>query len=91
MAPAQPRLARSRGALITGLIVGVMRTLLSKGANWFGFCYVELFCNMPLLVLARGAYFHPKHNMSLCAVHTETDIAAALEAAEHGLATVAAL
>ena len=27
-----------------------MRTLLSKGANWFGFCYVEFFCNMPLLV-----------------------------------------
>jgi len=42
-------------------------------------------------MLARGAYFHPKHNMFLCAVHTETDIAAALEAAEHGLATVAAL
>jgi glutamate/aspartate transport system permease protein len=37
-------------ALVTGSIVGVMRTLPSKGANWFGFCYVEFFRNMPLLV-----------------------------------------
>ena len=37
-------------ALITGSIVGVMRTLPSKGANWFGFAYVEFFRNMPLLV-----------------------------------------
>ncbi|UWU90945.1 aminotransferase class III-fold pyridoxal phosphate-dependent enzyme [Bradyrhizobium sp. CB1015] len=42
-------------------------------------------------MLARGVYFHPKHNMFLCAAHTEADIAAALEAAEHGFATVAAL
>ena len=37
-------------ALITGSIVGVLRTLPSKGANWFGFAYVEFFRNMPLLV-----------------------------------------
>jgi glutamate/aspartate transport system permease protein len=37
-------------ALIAGSIVGVMRTLPSKAASWFGFAYVELFRNMPLLV-----------------------------------------
>ena len=37
-------------ALATGAIVGVMRTLPSKAANLFGFCYVEFFRNMPLLV-----------------------------------------
>ena len=37
-------------ALISGSIVGVMRTLPSKPATWFGFAYVEFFRNMPLLV-----------------------------------------
>src|SRR6202453_4478497 len=37
-------------ALVTGAIVGVLRTLPSKAANLFGFCYVEFFRNMPLLV-----------------------------------------
>ncbi|PNB35356.1 glutamate ABC transporter permease, partial [Pseudomonas sp. FW305-130] len=37
-------------ALIVGSIVGVMRTLPSKAAGWFGFCWVEFFRNMPLLV-----------------------------------------
>lgn len=37
-------------ALVTGAIVGVLRTLPSKPANLFGFCYVEFFRNMPLLV-----------------------------------------
>lgn len=37
-------------ALICGSIVGVLRTLPSRGANRFGFWYVELFRNMPLLV-----------------------------------------
>ena len=37
-------------ALITGSFVGVMRTLSSKRAYWFGFAYVEFFRNMPLLV-----------------------------------------
>jgi glutamate/aspartate transport system permease protein len=37
-------------ALATGAIVGVMRTLPSKAAMLFGFCYVEFFRNMPLLV-----------------------------------------
>jgi glutamate-1-semialdehyde 2,1-aminomutase len=44
------------------------------------------FCNA---TLAKGVYFHPRHNMFLCAAHTEADIAVALEAAEHGFATVA--
>jgi glutamate/aspartate transport system permease protein len=37
-------------ALLSGTIVGVLRTLPSKAASWFGFCYVEFFRNMPLLV-----------------------------------------
>ena len=37
-------------ALVTGSIVGVLRTLPSKTASWIGFCYVEFFRNMPLLV-----------------------------------------
>jgi glutamate/aspartate transport system permease protein len=37
-------------ALLFGTIVGVMRTLPSKAASWVGFCYVEFFRNMPLLV-----------------------------------------
>jgi glutamate/aspartate transport system permease protein len=37
-------------ALVTGSIVGVMRTLQSRAATWFGFAYVEFFRNMPLLV-----------------------------------------
>jgi glutamate/aspartate transport system permease protein len=37
-------------ALVTGSIVGVMRTLPSKTASWIGFAYVEFFRNLPLLV-----------------------------------------
>jgi glutamate/aspartate transport system permease protein len=37
-------------ALITGSVVGVLRTLPSKTAQWIGFLYVEFFRNMPLLV-----------------------------------------
>src|SRR5437870_10631882 len=37
-------------ALVTGSIVGVLRTLPSKAASWVGFGYVEFFRNMPLLV-----------------------------------------
>jgi glutamate/aspartate transport system permease protein len=37
-------------ALVFGSFVGVMRTLPSKAAGWFGFCWVEFFRNMPLLV-----------------------------------------
>jgi glutamate/aspartate transport system permease protein len=37
-------------ALIFGSIIGVLRTLPSKAASWVGFCYVEFFRNMPLLV-----------------------------------------
>jgi glutamate/aspartate transport system permease protein len=37
-------------ALIFGSVIGVLRTLPSKTASWIGFCYVEFFRNMPLLV-----------------------------------------
>jgi len=37
-------------ALVLGSIVGVLRTLPSKTASAIGFCYVEFFRNMPLLV-----------------------------------------
>src|SRR6202795_4480841 len=37
-------------ALVFGAIVGVLRTLPSTAASWFGFAYVEFFRNMPLLV-----------------------------------------
>src|SRR4029079_9257555 len=37
-------------ALVTGSIVGILRTLPSKTAQWIGFLYVEFFRNMPLLV-----------------------------------------
>jgi glutamate/aspartate transport system permease protein len=37
-------------ALVCGSIVGVLRTLPSKTTQWVGFCYVELFRNMPLLL-----------------------------------------
>jgi glutamate-1-semialdehyde 2,1-aminomutase len=48
----------------------------------------EVFC---AAALRQGTYFHPRHNMFLSAAHTEADIAAALDAAEHGFAAVAAL
>src|SRR3954464_8406670 len=37
-------------ALAFGSVVGVLRTLPSRTALWVGFCYVEFFRNMPLLV-----------------------------------------
>ncbi len=37
-------------ALVMGSIVGVLRTLPSRTAQWIGFLYVEFFRNMPLLV-----------------------------------------
>src|SRR5437016_6783313 len=37
-------------ALIFGTIIGILRSLPSKAANWIGFLYVEFFRNMPLLV-----------------------------------------
>lgn len=37
-------------ALISGCVIGVMRTLPSRTASWIGFGYVEFFRNMPLLV-----------------------------------------
>ena len=37
-------------ALALGSVVGVLRTLPSRTASWFGFGYVEFFRNMPLLV-----------------------------------------
>ena len=44
-------------ALITGSIIGVMRTLPSKIANTIGFAYVEFFRNMPLLLQLFLWYF----------------------------------
>lgn len=38
--------------------------------------------------LRAGAYLHPRHNMFLCAAHTEADIAVVLRAAEVGFAAV---
>nr|WP_165445971.1 amino acid ABC transporter permease [Bradyrhizobium uaiense] len=37
-------------ALVTGSVIGVLRTLPSRTASWIGFCWVEFFRNMPLLV-----------------------------------------
>nr|WP_249168011.1 amino acid ABC transporter permease [Bradyrhizobium elkanii] len=37
-------------ALVSGSLIGVLRTLPSKTASWIGFCWVEFFRNMPLLV-----------------------------------------
>lgn len=37
-------------ALVSGTVIGVLRTLPSKTASWIGFCWVEFFRNMPLLV-----------------------------------------
>jgi glutamate/aspartate transport system permease protein len=37
-------------ALVAGTVIGVLRTLPSKTASWIGFCWVEFFRNMPLLV-----------------------------------------
>ncbi len=39
--------------------------------------------------LRAGAYLHPRHNMFLCAAHTEADIAAVLDAAEAGFRAIA--
>lgn len=44
-------------ALISGSIVGVMRTLPSKIASTIGFAYVEFFRNMPLLLQLFLWYF----------------------------------
>jgi glutamate-1-semialdehyde 2,1-aminomutase len=40
--------------------------------------------------LKAGAYLHPRHNMFLCAAHTEADIALVLDAAEAGFRALAA-
>jgi glutamate-1-semialdehyde 2,1-aminomutase len=40
--------------------------------------------------LRHGVYLHPKHNMFLCAAHTEADIVQALRATEAGLQAVRA-
>lgn len=37
-------------ALVFGSVIGVLRTLPSRTASWIGFCWVEFFRNMPLLV-----------------------------------------
>lgn len=45
----------------------------------------EAFC---LAMLEQGIYFHPRHNMFLCAAHTETDIDLAVAASEVAFAAV---
>lgn len=41
--------------------------------------------------LAEGAFLHPRHNMFLCAAHTEADIDAVLAASEAGFAAIKGL
>lgn len=41
--------------------------------------------------LAEGAFLHPRHNMFLCAAHTEADIDAVLAASEAGFAAIRAM
>ena len=50
------------------------------------FRLAEAFC---ATALRRGAFFHPKHNMFLCAAHQPADIDMALEAADAGMAAAA--
>lgn len=40
-------------------------------------------------MLARGIYWHPWHNMFVCAAHTEADVAQTLEAARESFAILA--
>lgn len=46
----------------------------------------DAFCNA---ALENGAYFHPRHNMFLCAAHTDNDVETALNAADFGFAAAA--
>lgn len=48
----------------------------------------DAFCNA---ALEHGVYFHPRHNMFLCAAHTENDVETALHAAGFGFAAAARL
>ena len=41
--------------------------------------------------LRHGAYLHPRHNMFLCAAHTDADMEHVLRASEAGFAAVRAL
>jgi glutamate-1-semialdehyde 2,1-aminomutase len=42
-----------------------------------------------LAALRHGAYFHPRHNMFLCAAHTEADVDRGIEAADLALRDLA--
>ena len=44
-------------ALVSGAIVGVMRTLPSKTASRVGFAYVEFFRNLPLILVVFWAFY----------------------------------
>jgi glutamate/aspartate transport system permease protein len=44
-------------ALVLGVVFGILRTLPSRRAQWFGSAYVELFRNIPLLVQLFLWYF----------------------------------
>lgn len=52
------------------------------------FAMGRAFCSA---TLAEGAFLHPRHNMFLCAAHTEADIDAVLAAAEAGFEAVKTL
>jgi len=43
-----------------------------------------------LAALRHGAYFHPRHNMFLCAAHTPADVDRGIEAADRALQDIAA-
>jgi glutamate-1-semialdehyde 2,1-aminomutase len=95
-----PTMQRLGQALRDGLAAGAIRhglTLRQTGPvqmpmvlfdNDPDFAKAETFC---AAALARGAYFHPRHNMFLCAAHTDNDVETALHAAEAGFAAAARL
>ncbi|WP_180901461.1 aminotransferase class III-fold pyridoxal phosphate-dependent enzyme [Martelella soudanensis] len=43
-----------------------------------------------LAALRHGAYFHPRHNMFICAAHSASDIDRGIEAADHAMADMIA-
>ncbi|RFC68927.1 MULTISPECIES: aminotransferase class III-fold pyridoxal phosphate-dependent enzyme [Mesorhizobium] len=43
-----------------------------------------------LAALRHGAYFHPRHNMFLCAAHTPADVDRGIEAADNAMKDIAA-
>jgi glutamate-1-semialdehyde aminotransferase len=91
---AQRQLTPQAAAAVAGLLKGEPEPTLAGIANWADelrdsdpdFALAEAFC---AAALSRGAYFHPRHNMFLCAAHTQHDMETALHAADAGFAAVA--